>query len=737
MIRFHACAAFLVALAYVVVGAIRWHQPLGDGGDLLLRVTAGVLVYGNLLWLLQLLLALPLRRWPRLALGLPTALVVTGAVAFEQAVAWNIEFPSLVPLRDPERVSVAIQAVLVGLLPGVAAGLFGAWMAGRFSWARGCENGSSSIGRNRWPGVLLMAQGLLAVAVTGWNSATLNVGRVDRARASTRSPDTDRTLALFCIDAGMWTILDRFIDEGHMPNLAALKQRSSYGHLMTHGQRLSPIVWTSLVTGMAESRHGIHGFTELSKDGDRRSVPTPSSSRTAAALWNVATAAGLKSLVVNWLVTAPPEAIDGVVIPNLRATLAGSVPSTHPPAVRSSIEKIIAEYPGSRSGDAYVDAGRLLDIEIDVYEVVSRTAEYDLVVTGTQASDSVLHHRYLHTFPEQFDLGSSTIGPKEISARAGDAPAIFSRIDEWLGEIVAEGRAVMVVSDHGARPRVQPLTIFHLNVVLADMGLIEFPGDDFDRSSFRFDPERARAYEAGDNALASQVGFFFQEEVTEGVSDLSLDEVLEGLRSLRLQETGEPLFHEVLDLSTDERFPQLRSIGAAGVVVVSKLLREPPGERTVEVGGRVRPLARYVDLPDDISGNHDPHGMFLFAAPDVQPRGPVAALCSGTSFSTLLGFVLGTSKQVDRIAELARRMGLFEPYSSLDVAPTVLAYLGLPVARDMDGRTMGRVLGSGGGVTRSVGSYSDLIDPNRAQEPVDDASRQEILEQLRALGYIR
>jgi hypothetical protein len=129
--------------------------------------------------------------------------------------------------------------------------------------------------------------------------------------------------------------------------------------------------------------------------------------------------------------------------------------------------------------------------------------------------------------------------------------------------------------------------------------------------------------------------------------------------------------------------------------------------------------------------------MFLFAAPDVQARGPVAALCSGTSFSSLFGFVLGTSPQVDRFAELARRIGLFEPYSSLDVAPTVLAYLGLPVARDMDGRTMGRVLGSGVGVTRSVGSYRDLIDSSRAQEPVDDAAQEEILEQLRELGYIK
>jgi hypothetical protein len=506
MIRFHACAAFLVALAYVVVGAIRWHQPLGDEGDLLLRVAVGVLVHGNLLWLLQLLLALPLLRWPRLAFGLPTALVVAGAVAFEQAVAWNVEFPSLVPLRDPERVSVAIQAVLVGLPSGVAAGLFAAWMAGRSSSPRRREDESSSIGRSRWPGVLLMAQGLLAVAVIGCNATTLNAGRVHPVRDTTRSPDTDRTVALFCIDAGMWTMLDRFIDEGGMPNLAALKQRSSYGHLMTHGQRLSPIVWTSMVTGMAGARHGIHDFTEISKEEDRRPIPTPSTSRTAAALWNIATAAGLKSLVFNWLITTPPEAIDGVVIPNLKSTLAGLVPSTHPPAVRSTIEETIKGYPTKRSGDAYVDTRRLLDIEIDAYEVASRLADYDLVVTGTQASDAVMHLRYLHTFPEQFDLSGWKISPDEIAARAGDAPAIFSRVDEWLGEIVEERRAVMVVSDHGARPRTQPPTIFHLNGVLADMGLIGFPGADFDRSSFRLDPRRARVYEAGNNALASQVG---------------------------------------------------------------------------------------------------------------------------------------------------------------------------------------------------------------------------------------
>jgi hypothetical protein len=48
-----------------------------------------------------------------------------------------------------------------------------------------------------------------------------------------------------------------------------------------------------------------------------------------------------------------------------------------------------------------------------------------------------------------------------------------------------------------------------------------------------------------------------------------------------------------------------------------------------------------------------------------------------------------------------------------------------------------RVLGSEGTITRSVESYCDLIDSNRAQEPVDNASQREVLEQLRALGYVR
>lgn len=717
MVRLQARSAFLIALAYVIIGVLRWHHPLGGGVEFFVRATAGVLVQGNLLWLLLVCCGLPLARWPRLALGLPAGLVTMLALAGELAIGWNIDLPFYVGMGDPERLAAVGRGLALACPVGIAAGLFA---------ARGADKAQRTPARG-WTTVLLAGQALGTLALVGWNAADLAPARLERVEQVTREPGSQRKLTLFCIDAGLWTMVDEFIDEGRMPHLAALKERGSYGHLMTHGQRLSPIVWTSMVTGMAEAGHGIHDFTVLSSDAEGRSIPTPSTARKAAAVWNIASAGGLKSLVHNWLITDPAEPISGVVIPNLKPALGGSVPATHPAAVRALVTDALASFPEERSGDAYEDIRRLLEMEIVAWEAVKGVADFDLVVTGTQASDSSLHLRYLDTFPEAFDLQAWGVDPEQATARSGDVHAIFTRLDEWLGALAAEGRAVLVVSDHGARPRASPLVHFLLDPLLADMGLIAFDGEEFDRSAL--DPRRARASEAGSSATQRRAGILFRAEVTEGVTPLSLSQLIDALRSLELEDTGEPLFTAVGPTPAGSR--------SAAFVVPATCLAEVPGERRVEVAGQVRPLARYLDVRRENSGNHDPHGMFLFAAPDIEPAGAVTALCSETSLSTLLGFALGTSRSVDRIAELARRLGLFEPYTSLDVTPTVLAYLGLPLAHDMHGRVMERVLAPAPSARRAVDSHANLIDPERQAAPPDEAAQREILEQLRALGYTK
>ena len=82
---------------------------------------------------------------------------------------------------------------------------------------------------------------------------------------------------------------------------------------------------------------------------------------------------------------------------------------------------------------------------------------------------------------------------------------------------------------------------------------------------------------------------------------------------------------------------------------------------------------------------------------------------------------------------LFRRGAALGEVSVYDVAPTVLHVLGLPVARDMEGRVPEAAL-AGGAPVRWVATYET---GRRAAKGARSPLEEEVREQLRALGYIR
>jgi len=85
-----------------------------------------------------------------------------------------------------------------------------------------------------------------------------------------------------------------------------------------------------------------------------------------------------------------------------------------------------------------------------------------------------------------------------------------------------------------------------------------------------------------------------------------------------------------------------------------------------------------------------------------------------------------------------RAGGRVEGMSVLDVAPTALAVMGLPVPEDMDGRPFTSILRDEHLrrlPVRSVPSYDGLV-PRRAAEDGPADENESIREQLRSLGYI-
>ncbi|MAE71504.1 MAG: hypothetical protein CME06_13685 [Gemmatimonadetes bacterium] len=730
---FRISAAFIVAIAYTAVGARSWSQPIHEGSRLWLQYLAGVLVYGNLMALVTELGALVLRPLIRRSMPriwLPLVALALAASTGELAVRSNLDLPPLIGLSDPIRLILLAKALGGGILVTLLL-LAIPWLLfkggvllhlERLRRPLGVAYGAQLLGTVLW--VLLTNRSLAPPPMADSPDAPLR-------------PIADRGYALVCVDAAYWKIIDELIEEGRLPNLERMRDSGTWGHLITYGKRLSPIVWTTLVTGVTVDKHGVAGWTEPSKEG--RTIMVPSTSRRAAALWNVADAAGLSSLVLNWLITAPPEKVEGAIVPNLDYVFNGVTPPTHPPALSAAVvqEFEAAAYP---RGDEALEPIQKVDLVERIYEMATRIRDYDIVVTGTQATDDVQHRHFLHRYPELFDDEYWEKPPEEMRRFKDTIAETYDRVDALLGRFADDGRAIALVSDHGARPRTRAFAVFNMNALFEDIGVARCALSKKGERSGDADLDASVVFAAGNDAWHNDLAFFSQPPPNAEIPRADLDAIFTMLRSMKVEESEEPLFDEVVDLRDSDggkRFKRHKSRGAVGVAIMSSVLRQSPRNRSVRVGDEMRPLASYVHVRQNINGSHAPRGVFLFSGGSFPAKGAIDKLCLDTSFSELLRYLIGTSGTADRMVAIARAFGIMDPYSTLDIAPTLLSYMGLPIAADMDGRVMGPIVEGMQHGESSRRSYAALIQGrDAAGDGPSDEENEKIMEQLRALGYV-
>ena len=122
-----------------------------------------------------------------------------------------------------------------------------------------------------------------------------------------------RKVVLVGLDSFDWRIADPLLKQGKMPNLAALIARGVRANLRTLRPILSPVIWTSIATGVKPSRHGIVDFVVTSRDTGQL-VPVTSAMRQVPALWTLLSRQGLEVSVVAWWATWPAETVRGSIV---------------------------------------------------------------------------------------------------------------------------------------------------------------------------------------------------------------------------------------------------------------------------------------------------------------------------------------------------------------------------------------------------------------------------------------
>jgi len=111
------------------------------------------------------------------------------------------------------------------------------------------------------------------------------------------------------VDGADWRLIERLWAEGRLPNLRSIADRGVSAPIETFHKE-SPVIWTSIATGVYPEIHGITGFAVRTEQGDR---PVTSTVRKVPAIWNMASATGLRVAVLGWWGTWPAEEINGVV----------------------------------------------------------------------------------------------------------------------------------------------------------------------------------------------------------------------------------------------------------------------------------------------------------------------------------------------------------------------------------------------------------------------------------------
>lgn len=113
------------------------------------------------------------------------------------------------------------------------------------------------------------------------------------------------SLIMFAIDGATWTVIDPLLKENRLPTIAGLCEEGSYGILESFNPTLSPIVWTTIASGKPPNRHGVRNFFDTAK-----SVRT-------LRIWDILEQNGMNIGLFSFPVTWPPrETPNGFMFPS-------------------------------------------------------------------------------------------------------------------------------------------------------------------------------------------------------------------------------------------------------------------------------------------------------------------------------------------------------------------------------------------------------------------------------------
>jgi predicted AlkP superfamily phosphohydrolase/phosphomutase len=498
------------------------------------------------------------------------------------------------------------------------------------------------------------------------------------------------------------------------------------------------------MTGKNPGKHGVFEFL-MREPGSFEEVPVTSRQRVGRTLWEILGQQGRKVLVVGVPVTYPPHPVNGNLIADFLTPM-GERGFTHPESLLDEVEAATGPYQLYHVEVYRKGKGQLVLDELDRVLEANRRANrwllenkpWDFAMLHVWGTD-----RFGHELWHVLDSSHPMHDPAEAAILRDRCVAYWRNVDAVVGEWmnVAPRAATIVISDHGFGPIHKFLV---LNVWLLREGFLRLKPNVatfVKRSVFELGLSPAAGYR-----LAMKLGFA-RMRLSAGV----------GTRSRLIRKLNR-LFLSLQDV--DWSRTKVYSKGNYGQLFLNLKGREPYGivdpDEAGEVVDEVVAALRRLEDPETgeplIGGIWTREelysGRFADRAPDITflPADMKNKALGTLDFTShrFVEDVYGNSgdHRLNGIFFMkgtgVREGARLEGASLIDVAPTLLHYLGEGVPSDFDGHVLQDVFTAdeiGANPIRIVDAPAEDGD-DRGEHGLTSEEMKEIRDRLKRIGYL-